>query len=128
MFGLNTAKYDLVFFKSYLLLILANERDTEITVIKKANPLISFMFGDIQLLAKVNFLFGATFLDSFFKAYKTSETNGLFIYEWFDHTNKMQNTELFPYDNFYSKLRSCNPLETGYTEYVNHLKSGLTPE
>ena len=40
----------------------------------------------------------------------------------------MQNTELPPYDAFYSKLRSGNPLETEYTDYVNHLKSELTTE
>ena len=40
----------------------------------------------------------------------------------------MQNTELPPYDDFYSKLRSCNPLEAKYTDYVNLLKSGLTTE
>ena len=40
----------------------------------------------------------------------------------------MQNRELPPYDAFYSKLRSCNPLETEYTDYVNLLKSGLTTE
>ena len=38
----------------------------------------------------------------------------------------MQNPELPPYDAFYSKLRSCNPLETKYKDYVNLLKSGLT--
>ena len=40
----------------------------------------------------------------------------------------MQNTELSPFDAFYSKLRSCNPLEAEYTDYVNLLKSGLTTE
>ena len=40
----------------------------------------------------------------------------------------MQNTELPPYDAFYSKLRSCNPLETENTDYVNLLKSALTTE
>ena len=40
----------------------------------------------------------------------------------------MQNTELPPYDDFYSKLRSCNPLEAEYTDYVNLLKSGLSTE
>ena len=41
---------------------------------------------------------------------------------------QMQNTELPPYDAFYSKLRNCNPLEADYTDYVNLLKSGLTTE
>ena len=40
----------------------------------------------------------------------------------------MQNTELHPYDAFYSKLRSCKPLEAEYTYYVILLKSGLTTE
>ena len=40
----------------------------------------------------------------------------------------MQNTELPPYDAFYSILCSCNPLEAEYTDYVNLLKSGLTTE
>ena len=74
----------------------------------------------------MNFLGGATSLDSFLKAYKTSETKGFFPYEGFDHTDKIQNPELHPYDAFYSKLRSCNPHETEYTDYVNLLKSGLT--
>ena len=76
----------------------------------------------------MNFYGGATSLDSFLKAYKTSETKGFVPYEWFDHPDKLQNPELPPYDAFYSKLRSCNPLETGYTDYVNLLKSGLSTD
>ena len=74
VFGFNSAKYDLRLFKSYLLPILINEREIEPTVIKKANQFISFNFGDIQLLDILIFLGGATSLDSFLKAYKTSAT------------------------------------------------------
>ena len=56
----------------------------EPTVIKKANQFVSYNFGDVQLLDIMNFLVGATRLDSFLKAYKTSETKGLFPYEWFE--------------------------------------------
>ena len=125
-FGFNSAKYDLKLIKSCLLPILVNERDIEPTVIKEANQFISFKFGDIQLLDMKNLLGGATSLDSFLKAYKTSETKGFSPYEWFDHAAKMQNTELPPHDAFYSKLRNCTPLEAEYTYYVNLLKSGLT--
>ena len=128
VFGLNSAKYDLNLFKSYFLPILVNERDIEPTVSKKASQFISFKFGDIHLLDIMNFLGGATGLDSFLKAYKTSETKRFFPYEWFDHADKMHNTELHPYDAFYSKLRSCLPLEAKHTDYVNLLKSGLTTE
>ena len=128
VFGFNSAKYDLNLIKSYLLPILVNERGIEPTVIKKANQFISFNFGNYQLLDIMNFLGGATSLDSFLKAYKTSKTKGFIPYEWFDHADKMQNTELPPFDAFYSKLRNCNPLEAEYTDYVNLLKSGLTTE
>ena len=112
IFGFNSAKYDLNLIKSYWLPILVNEGNIEPTVIKKANQFISFKVGDFQLLDVMNFIAGATSLDSFLKAYKTSETKGFFPYERFDHPDKMQNPELPPYDAFYSKLRSCNPLDT----------------
>ena len=126
MFGFNSAKYDLNLIKSHLLPIRVNERDIELTVIKKANQFNSFKFGHIQLLDTKNFPGGATRLDSFLKAYKTSRTKRFFPYEKFDHPDKMQNTELPTYDAFYSKLRSCNPLGAGYTDYANLLKNGLT--
>ena len=128
VFGFNSAIYDLNLIKSYLLPILVNERDIEPTVIKKANQFISFKFGDIQLLDIINFPGGATSLDSSLKAYKTSETKRFYTYEWFHYPEQTQNTELPPYDAFYRKLRSSNPVEANYTDYVNLLKSGLTTE
>ena len=111
VFGLISAKYDMNLIKSYLLSILVNERQVEPTVIKKANQFVSFKFGDVQLLDIINFLAGATSLDSFFKAYKTEETKGFFPSEWFDNPEKLNNKELPPYDSFFSKLRNNNPLE-----------------
>ena len=78
VFGFSSAKYDINLIKSYLLPILVNERQIEPTVIKKANQFVSFKFGDVQLLDIMNFLGGATSLDSFLKAYKTEETKGFF--------------------------------------------------
>ena len=40
----------------------------------------------------------------------------------------MHITELPTYNAFYTKLRSCNPLETEYTDHVNFSESGLTKE
>ena len=80
VFGFNSAKNDINLIKSYLFSILINERNMEPTVIKKANQFVSFKFGDVQLLDIMNFLSGATSLDSFLKAYKTAETKGFFPY------------------------------------------------
>ena len=101
LFHFNSVNYDLNLIKTYLPLIVVNERDIESTVIKKANKFITFIFDDIQLLDIMTFLVGAKNLDSFLKAYKTSETNGFFPSEWFDHLDKMQNAELPLYDAFY---------------------------
>ena len=102
----------------------------EPTVIKKTNQFVSFKFGvgEVQLLDIMNFLGGATSLDSFLKACKTSETKGFFLYEWFHCPQKMNNNELPPYDAFSSKLRNVKPLETDYSEYQNLLSCGLKSE
>ena len=128
VFGFNNAKYDINLIKSYLLPILINERNMEPTVIKKANQFVSFKFGDVQLLDIMNFLGGATSLDSFLKAYKTSETKGFFPYEWFDCPQKMNNSELPPYDAFFSKHRNVNPPEMDYSDFQKLLSSGLKTE
>ena len=128
IFGFNSAKNDLNLMKSYFLPFLVNDRNIEPTIMKKANQFVSFKIADIQLLYVKNILGGATSLDSFLKAYKTSETKTFFTQEWIDHPDKIQNTELPPYDVFYSKLRSCNSLGTEYRDFVDLLESGLTTE
>ena len=109
VFGFNSAKYDINLIKSYFLPTLINERKMEPTVTKNANQFVSFKFGDVQLLDIKNFLGGATSIDSFLKAYQTSETKGFFPCKWFDCPQKMNNNELPPYDAFFSKLRNVNP-------------------
>ena len=94
VFGFNSAKYDIDWVKSYLLPILIIDRNMEPTVIKKANQFLSFQFGDVQLLDIMNFLGGATSLDSFFNAYKTSETKDFSPYEQLNCPQKMNNSEL----------------------------------
>ena len=76
--GFNSGKYDLNLIKSYLLPYLILERDIQPTVIKKANHFVSLEFGYVQFLDIHNFLGGATSIDFFLKAYKTSETKGVF--------------------------------------------------
>ena len=97
-----------------MLPILVNERDIEPTVNKKANQFNAFNIGDIQLLYLLKHPCGATSLDSFLKPYKNSQTEVFLPYEWFDHPDKKQNTELPSYDAFYSKLRCYDPLAPKY--------------
>ena len=76
----------------------------------------------------MNFLNGATSLDSFHKTHKTSETKGFFPYEWFDCPQKMNNSELPPYDAVFSKPRNVNPLEKDHSDYQKLLSCGLKTE
>ena len=128
VFGFNSGKYDLNLIKSYLLPYLIHERDIQPTVIKKANHFVSFKVGDVQFLDILNFLGGATSLDSFLKAYKTNETKGFFPYEWFDSPKKLDVTFLPPYECFFSKLRDHNPLEKEFTDFTKLLNSGLSQQ
>ena len=125
VFGFSSGKYDLNLIKSYLLPYLIHERDIQPTVIKKANHFVSFKFGDVQFLDILNFLGGATSLDSFLKAYKTSETKGFFPYEWFDSLNKLEALFLPPYECF---LKDHNSLEKEFTDFTKLLYSGISQQ
>ena len=94
VFRFINAKHDINLIKSYLLPFLINEKNTEPTVIKKSNDCAFFIFGEVQRLDIMNFLGGATSLDSFPKAYTTYEIKGVFPYEWFDCPQKVNNSEL----------------------------------
>ena len=74
VFGFNSSRYDLNLIKSYLIPILVNEKNLEPRVVKKTNQFISLKFGNVHLLDILNFVGGATTLDSFLKAYEISET------------------------------------------------------
>ena len=100
VFSFNSAKYDLNSIKSYLLPLLVNEKQIKRYVIKKANQFISFKFGNKQFLDIMNFLGGATSLDSFLRAYKTIKTKGFFpneglIVEIFEKTKRWQLCKIF---------------------------------
>ena len=126
VFGFNSAKLHINLIKSYLLPCFVNERQTEPTIIKKANQFDSLKFGDVQLLDIMNSLGGATSFDSFLKAYKTEETKVFSPYEWFDNPGKLNNKEPPPYDSVFTENRNNNPLESGYNGSKNFTTSGLS--
>ena len=89
---------------------------------------MSLKFSDLQLLDMPRFFGGVTSLDSFVKAYWTSQTKRFFPSEWFDVPSKIENTELPTNDSSYSKHRSCNVLEAKKTNYVSLVENGLITE
>ena len=69
------------------------------------------MFGVLQLLDILIFLGGARSLDSFLITYKASETKVYFPYEWSDDPEKLNNTQLYSYETFFTKLGINDPLD-----------------
>ena len=60
---------------------------------------------------------------------KLQQSKVLFLYECFDHLNKMQNTEFLDNkDAFYSKFCICNLHEAKDNQYGNLLSSGMSTE
>ena len=76
----------------------------------------------------MNFLGGATSLDSFLEAYKTKETKSFFPCESFYFPEKMNNKEFPPNDSFFSILRDNNSLEKDYNDFQNLVNCALTTE
>ena len=105
-----------------------NGQNLEPVVVQTAHQHIFSKFHDIQLPDIMNFFGGATSLEPFLEAYETSKTKRLFPYEWSDHLDEKQNTELTPFDAIYRKLRDCNPSEEEYTDYVNLVENEMTFE
>ena len=79
-FGFKSARYYIILIKSYLILYLINEKENEPADFNKTNDVVSFRFGDFQLLDIMKFLVGATTLDPFLKAYNASEMKAFIPY------------------------------------------------
>ena len=84
-------------------------------MIKKATQIVSFRFGDVQLLDILNFVRGATRLDSFLRAYKISQRKNYFSVWRVRKPEKLNKIQIFPYETFFNKLRNNAPLEIEYS-------------
>ena len=93
---------------------------------KNANQFVSFKFGDVRLLDILQFLRRATSLNSFLKAFTTSETNGYFPWEWINDIEKLNITQLPPYETFFSKLNNNNTLQKDYSDFQCSIDARLT--
>ena len=101
--------------------LLVNEWEIEPTVIKKANDYVSFKMGNVQFIDIMNFRGGATSLDFLLKTYKTSRTKEFFPYEWFDSPEKLTYPKFPPHNEFFNRLRNCNPLDKAHSDYPNYV-------
>lgn len=60
---------------------------------------------EFKFLDVMNYLAPGCSYDKFLKAYGTSSGKGFFPYEYFDDFEKLKETTLPPYDEFFSQLK-----------------------
>jgi very-short-patch-repair endonuclease len=116
VFGFNSGRYDLNLIKKYLFPQMVKQGIIPQST-KKSNNFVFLEFGDLKFLDILNFLGGATNLDSFLKAYQTTETKGFFPYDWVSCPETFEYPGLPPYESFFNKLKNVNSLESHWLEY-----------
>ena len=108
--------------------LLVNELGKETKLIKKNKQFVYFMFGDFQLLDLLNFLGGAMGLDFFMKARKTLVAKILFTYEWFDCPEKLNDTQLPPWEPFLAYYATKIISKNSHSGFQSSIDGSLTSE
>ena len=67
-------------------------------------------------------------LKSFFKAFGVIEQEGFFPYDYFTHTDQLDETTLPPYETFYSTIKNCNVLEEEYASFQKLFDQGKSEQ
>ena len=85
-----------------------DERENEPIIVRKANQFRSLIIGNVQLFNLLKLPGGAAHIDSLFENRKTKESEKFFIFEWFNHHNKLNHTDSPFCETFYKKLPHFN--------------------
>ena len=112
----NGSSYDLMNLIDYLPKELGLISDGY--VIKRMNSYLCISTEQYRFLDVMHYLAPGTSYDKFLRAYGTSETKGIFPYEWFDDYSKLEATELPTLPEFFSTLKNCGPSQEDYDEAV----------
>ena len=93
-------------------------------VVKKSNAYACITTDTFKFLDISHFLAPGTSYAGFLKAYRVEESKGFFPYEWLDDIAKLDQTQLPPYDAFYSGLKGTNISQADYA-YCQNVWSDL---
>ena len=107
--GYNSARYDLNLVKERLACHLDMEKDA--FVIKRNNSYICMSQPQLRFLDITSYLSPGFSYSQFLQAYNGKETKSFYPYEWMDCVEKLDCTELPPYEAFYSTLKGKNLLD-----------------
>ena len=110
--GFNSSKYDLNLVKSKLCKHLAlADPDLKSFTVKRNNSYLTIATPTLKFLDISHYIAPGYSYAQFLKSYKSKEEKGFFCYEYLSDPAVLEETELPPYESFYSNLKRCNVLE-----------------
>lgn len=119
--GFNSSFFDLGCTRKWLFPKLGLT-EKSCTVIKKGSRYMFIKTPTLRFQDVINYISAGTTLDSFVCSMTNtkksdvyySEQKGYLPYDYITNESVLSETELPPYDTFYSKIKCCNLLETGF--------------
>ncbi len=115
--GFNSQKYDINVIKKKFIKHL-NLAKTQKFIVKKNSAYACITTDKYRFIDISNFLAPGYSYDSFLKAHEVEIRKFYFPYEFMDSPDKLECTELPPYEAFYSSLKQCNVLAEEHNEYT----------
>ena len=110
--GFNSSKYDLNLVKTKLCKHLAlADPDVKSFTVKRNNSYLTIATPTLKFLDISHYIAPGYSYAQFLKSYKAKEEKGFFCYEYLSDPSILEETELPPYESFYSNLKRCNVLE-----------------
>lgn len=116
--GYNSSKYDLNLIKSKLADCLNLSYSGKNFVVKKCNQYMCISNGELKFLDISNFVAPGFSYDMFIKSYEIELHKSFFPYEFLTSYDKLEHTQLPPYDSFFSSLKKVNVLEKEHARFL----------
>ena len=119
VFGFNSTGYDIKLIKKFLFKELCEHGQQPTFTVKKSGKYPCIKTEHLKFLDVLQFLAPGYNLKSFFKAFGVTEQKGFFPYDYFIHTDQLDETHLPPYDTFYLTIKTA----TSWKKNIFHLKN-----
>ena len=125
----NGSRYDIQLIKSTIVQILGLcTQKEDVLVIKRANAYVAIQNSKFRFLDCMSYLTAGCSYSRFLRTFGVEEKKQIFCYEYLDSYDKLYETSLPSYDNFYSTLKNENVLESDYNQWVREGKKGNAPK
>jgi len=123
--GFNSGRYDINLARKEFLHAngLTDHEIKRKFVIKKNNNYMVISTPFLKYLDVSNYLAAGTSYEIFLRSYKISMRKSYFPYEYMDDFSRLDETELPPYDAFFSTLKNVNTLDEEHQIYMRYLQS-----